>query len=359
MKQPRYFTPDDRRAMFEARDHIKDTLQPLTKHFAELYPPFSGFAYFSEDTYHDTAGSIVQISPASATTAHQQFQAANITNRRVDLQTTTVGGNFYEGRSDSKLVPSKMNPEQHSVAGFYVPAALGRRAAVFQLAFMREQLDGLSPDLVPIEKEFRNLLPNITPAMDELHNRAERYPNGSVADALFLDVPTTPNAMLFAWDTAQSTQLAQSNYPELRDFLSRAGEQVEDAALQIGGELLRPTGDGQLLAFEIPYPEYDRNSRHELSLYMYEIGLPATRALARVLKDITPAHKVHMGVSLGCVEQTTFDKSSPAVWDLSQADKKLGRGVTAIALTPTTEQIIKLTQPNFDPSVDILNNSSN
>lgn len=342
------FSESDRSVLFAIRDSLRDTIQPYTDEIAAENDAFEGIMLFAQDPYHsDSAASVVSINRPDLTLAKRTFQDTHVTNRRIALATSTLGGNFYNGSSDTELVPSKMNPN-HSVAGIYIPPGKYREPSVLQMAYTTHELVS-EPDLGAIQKKIGEATSRMTSLLDDLYNRSARYPTGSIGDALKLDTPTVPNSLLISWDIAQSTRHAGDNYPNLRDFLTLAGEAVAQKISPMGGEVLRPTGDGQLLGFTIPYPEYDTNDPYEVGMFLAQDGVAIAQEVVAILASFKQSHPgitTRITAGPGCVEETTFDKSSPGVWELSQADAQNTHN-SPLVFTRQALQLIALYSPSF------------
>lgn len=345
-----YFTNVDYQKMLEARQSIHDIILPIANTIESSIPSFDGFALFQQDYYHpDSAGAVVQVNATKTPPENLAFQRTHITNHRVDLNVSTLGNTFQDYKY--KLAESRMNPEQHLVAGLYLPEEVGKRAAaVLQLAFTKQLGAPSADELQEIKNYWELVVDDVTPQLDSLHSHAQRFPNRSVADALQLDVPTTPNAFVINWDTSHSREQAVDNYGKLRYDLTRRGQAFLDIAERYSGTLMRPTGDGQSFALEIPADQYDRLSDDSIARFAAKSLLPLVRELAKEASS-DGAAPVRIAVDLGRIEHTTFDMSSPALFTLADVSDmqphtrvSVGFGQRAIeALQLTNEDIKALT----------------
>ncbi len=333
--------------MYAARENLQGILAPAAATIAAEVPSFEGFILAQQDVYHpDSAGALAQFNAPQVNKDRLAFQTANVTGRRIDLSVSALGQTFTDGKY--QLEQSRMNPEQHLVAGIHVPEAVGKRAAsVFQMAFTKELGAPTPEQLDHIYQYWKALEPDCLPQLETLHQEAESYPNRSVADALLLDVPTTPNAFLIGWDTSGSRTQAAENYPELRDDLTLRGQRMADIMHDHNGIVLRPTGDGQMMALEIPSPEYDRLS--DVSIAQF-----ATKALIPLVRDILADFKadgrppVRVTVDLGRIEPTTFDKSSPTIFEMADASDKQPHDYTTVAFGRRAIEVLALTESQID-----------
>lgn len=339
-----HFDAHDRATMVAARSQIRDTMKPVAADIAHGVPSFEGFVLFQQDVYHtDSAGALTQVNNPYIPAERLKFQQEHIANRRVDLQVSTLGQTFTNGAY--RLEESAMNPN-HLVAGIHIPEQIGSRAAsVFQLAFTKS-LGSPAPDqLAAIEQYWRHIEPQILPYLTKLHHYASRYPNCSVSDALLLDTPTTPNAFVVAWDTSGSRQIAHTRYPQLRDHLTRSGAIYHQFVKDYGGRLLRPTGDGQAFAFEIPSPQYDRLSDASIAKFAYRTVVPAIK---HILSATNSSPAVRFAIGLGRIEHTTFDTSSPVLWELADTLDSLPRNELVVGFTPRVLQCLGVTTQELD-----------
>lgn len=336
-----YFTYHDYQAMAQERQAIHDIILPIADSIEANIPSFEGFALFQQDDYHpDSAGAIVQINATKTPAENLAFQQAHISNHRVDLTVSTLGQTFQDHKY--QLAESRMNPEQHLVAGLYLPAEIGKRAAgVVQLAFTRQLGEPSAEDLQQIKTQWELIADDVTPRLNALYAYAQRYPNKSVADALQLNVPTTPNAFVINWDTSHSRQQAEADYPKLRSDLTLRGQQFLDIVSDHGGRYMRPTGDGQSFALEIPAPPYNRLSSASIRAF-------AHTALYPLLTDLVAASKsdghppLRFAVELGRVELTTFDLSSPALFTLAAVSDQQPRDRIALGFGERAVQTLQL-----------------
>jgi hypothetical protein len=339
-----HFDAHDRATMVAVRSQIREAIQPLAAEIAHDIPSFEGFALFQQDLYHpDSAGTILQANAPAASSTRLQFQHDHIAGRRVDLDVSTLGSTFTTGRYE--LADSAMNTE-HAVAGIHIPEQLGVRAAsVFQLAFTKGLGLPTTEQLATIKQQWARVEPACLPHLATLRHYASRYPNQSVSDALLLDVPTTPNAFVVAWDMSGSRQAARTQYPRLRDHLTVYGELYHQFVAAHGGQLLGSTGDGQAFAFEIPSPQYDRLSGPSVARFARNSVVPA---LKQVLSAAPSSPAVRFAVGLGRIEHTTFDMSSPVLWELADVLDQLPRSELAVGYTPRVLQCLGLTATELD-----------
>lgn len=319
-----YFTEANLRTMNAARQSIHNALQPVANTLEQTVPSFEGFVLFQQDSYHpDSAAAIAQINARGVSQERLTFQQANVTNRRVDLEVSTLGQTFTTG--DYELQESSMNPEQHLVAGLHLPEAVGVRAAcVFQIAFSR-QLGSPSPENMTMIREYwQRTVPTCVPALEVLHRESRAFPTGSVADAMQLDVPSTPNAFVLTWDTSHSREQAAGNYGKLRYDLTLRGQAFTDIVEHYGGTLMRPTGDGQSFALPLSPEQCDRLSDISIRRYATQSLMPLVRELLQTARQDGKA-PVRFSVELGRIEPTTFDLSSPALFSNADVDERQPR----------------------------------
>lgn len=311
-----YFSESNVQIMVTARERLHTILKPAADSITKEIPSFEGFALFQQDTYHpDSAGAIAQFNAGNISTERLAFQNNHIVNRRVDLEVSTLGQTFQTG--SYQLEESRMNPHEHLVAGIHIPESIGKRAAsVFQLAFTRGDREPSSEQLKQILNYWKTLESGCLVQLEALHQQAELYPTRSVADALELDVPTTPNAFIIGWDTSGSRVQARDNYGKLRNDLTLRGQQFNDIVESYGGKLMRPTGDGQVFKLTIPSTEYNRLSDSSIGLFAYRTLIPMVRAL-RDTANSDGRPPVRFTVELGRVEKTTYDESSPTIFDMA------------------------------------------
>ena len=322
MKQMAYFGETNYQTMLTAREQLHNVLAPAATTIADSVPSFEGFVLFQQDSYHpDSAGAIAQFNATNVDSTRLAFQDAHVTNRRVDLDVSALGETFTTGRYE--LAESRMNPAEHLVAGIHIPELIGKRAAsVFQLAFSRNVSEPSPDDLAAIYRCWQHLAPDCLEPLETLHEQAQLYPNHSVSDALELDVPTTPNAFLMGWDTSGSRRQAATNYGKLRSDLTLRGQRFIDIIERHGGTLMRPTGDGQMFALELPVDKVDRLSDTSIASFAATALTPLVRELLAASRDErhTP---LRWTVDLGRIEHTTFDMSSPTIFeDASVSDRQ-------------------------------------
>lgn len=319
-----YFDDVNLTTMRAARQSIQDSLQPVANTLEQFMPSFEGFVLFQQDTYHpDSAAAVAQINARSVTPDRLAFQQAHVTNRRVDLAVSALGTTFTSGKY--QLEESRMNPEQHLVAGLHVPEVIGRRAAcVFQVAFSRQLGSPSAGDLAMIRSYWETIMPECTVALDVLYTQSHAFPTQSVADALQLDVPTTPNAFVISWDTSHSRRQAVDNYGKLRYDLTLRGQAFQDIVEQYGGSLMRPTGDGQSFALPLAPEHCDRLSDISIRSYASHTLMPLVKNLIHTARhDGKPP--VRFAIELGRIEPTTFDLSSPALFSNANVDERQPR----------------------------------
>lgn len=316
--------------MDTARDSLHRTLAPVADAVAEDVPSFEGFVLFQQDSYHpDSAGAIAQINARGVSRGRLVFQDTHILNRRVDLSVSALGEMFEHG--DYRLEESRMNPEHHLVAGIHIPEAVGKRAAsVFQLAFTREIGEPTADELAAIAQYWQSVEPDVLPQLETLHHLAEIFPNHSVSDALALDMPTTPNAFVVGWDASGSRTQAREQYGELRSDLTVRGHMFQDIVEAYGGRLMRPTGDGQMFALEIPSPAYDRLSDASIRSFAAHALIPMVRAL-RVAADFDDLPPIRITTDLGRIEHTTFDESSQSIFEMADVSDAQPHDRTTVA----------------------------
>lgn len=342
-----HFTPNDYERMVEARGQIHAILEPVANTIEAAVPSFEGFALFQQDTYHpDSAGAIVQINAAQTDERRLSFQEAHVANRRVDLSVSTLGQVFNHG--NYTLEESRMNPEQHLVAGLHLPEKIGKRAAsVFQLAFTKQIGSPSAEELARIRELWLAVAPECEAPLQALHTHAALFPNHSVSDALRLDVPTTPNAFVINWDTSHSREQAVADYGKLRYDLTLRGAKFLDIVERHSGKLMRPTGDGQSFALEIPAEQYNRLSDSSIAQFADEALLPMVKELAEEAKS-DGAAPVRFAVDLGRIEHTTFDLSSPALFALAETSDRQPHDKVSVGFGERAMQALQLTPADID-----------
>ena len=336
-----YFSNQHRQQMIATREALHSRLAPVADAISQEVSSFDGFVLFQQDEYHpDSAGSIAQINAHDISLGRLAFQDAHVVNRRVDLDVSTLGQTFQSGRY--ALEESRMNPEQHLVAGIHIPAHVGRRAAsVFQLAFTRELGEPTRDDLAMIRSYWERVEPDCIPHLEQLYTLAEVFPNHSVSDALALDTPTTPNAFLVGWDTSHSRTQAREQYGMLRSDLTVRGALFQDIVERYEGRLMRPTGDGQMFALEIPAAAYDRLSDSSIRSFATHSLIPMVRELRRAA-DFDNLPPIRITAELGRVERTTFDESSQSIFEMADVSDKQPHDHTTVAFGQRALRVLEL-----------------
>lgn len=342
-----YFCDSNKQAMVSEREQLASTLTPVAETIAQDVPSFEGFVLFQQDAYHpDSAGAIAQINAPQVDSSRLAFQNNHVANRRVDLEVSALGETFQNGRYE--LTESRMNPREHLVAGIHIPESLGHYAAsVFQLAFTRDHGEPTSDQLETIHRYWKTVEPECLSHLEILHRHAELFPNRSVADALELDVPTTPNAFIVGWDTSDSRVQTRENYGKLRSDLTLRGQQFTDIVEEFGGNLMRPTGDGQVFELFIPSSEYDRLSDTSIRLFAIRALIPMVQKL-REAATTDGRPPVRFTADLGRVEQTTFDHSSPTIFEMADVSDKQPHDHTTVAFGRRIIEALALTESQID-----------
>lgn len=341
------FDTENQNRMIVVRQQIDDTLRPFAGVIERRIPSFEGVALFYQDTYHpETAGTVAQINASTATDERLKFQNAHITNRRVDLGVSTLGQTFQYG--DYQLAESAMNPEQHLVAGLHITEQTGKRAAsVLQLAFAKEVGTPSSDELEMIHRYWEQFRPQYTPLLEALYAQSQTFPNKSVADALQLDTPTTPNAFAINWDTSGSREQAVGNYGNLRYELTLRGQRFLAIAEKHGAIYIQPTGDGQSFSLGIPPDQYDLLSDDSITLFAQETLYPLISELTTTAKQDNLDAPVRFAVELGCIEPTTLGASSPALFELADVSARLSHDRTALGFGRRAMHTLRLTDADI------------
>lgn len=306
--------------MLLVQQTMQDTLQGVVSEVSPYCPSLEGAVLFAQDTFHeDDAGAIAIANRPGISGEDVDFQRKNILGRRVDLSASTLGSTFETGLY--KIDQSMMNPEQQLVAGLLLPSQIGARAnAVVQFAFTKESDSPAGIQLEVLREYWSRVEDAFTQRLHGLAIDSMDFPNGSMTDALNLDLPTVPNAFALSWDTTKSRQVAQENYPTLRRELALRGRRFLDIVEHCGGRLLQSTGDGQSFALDLPSGP-TRLSRKD-------IGAFAANRLAPLLGELSIAAQeegtipVRFTVGLGRIEDTTLGPNGPILFSNATVSKE-------------------------------------
>jgi len=321
---------------------MQDTLQEVVGEVSPHCPSLEGAVLFAQDTFHeDEAGAVAIANVPSIDQERITFQRDNILGRRVDLSASALGYTFESG--SYKLEQSKMNPENHLVAGLLLPAQLGSRAnAVVQFAFTKESGYPAGVQLEVLRDYWSGVKDAFTYRLHELHTYSENFPNGSMTDALDLDVPTVPNAFAISWDTTNSRETADNDYPKLRRALALRGRQFLDIIERGGGRLLQGTGDGQSFALDLPVGLI-RLSREEIAVFASDKLAPLLDELAHAARQEDLIPDIRFAVDLGRIEETTLGPNGPVLFsnaNVSQEKETLiafGKNMRGILSNPSPD----------------------
>lgn len=331
------FSEKNRAAMQCAVEDISKILKPSAITIGREMPAFEGFALFVQDPYHeDSAGAITQVNAPQVDYGHFSFQEYAITGRRVDLSVSTLGETFASGIYE--LAESRMNPEQHLVAGIHVPEAAGKRAAaVFQMAFTRGK-DEASIDLSYIREYWATIEPRCLPLLETISREARNYPTGSIADPLRLHVPITPNAFVINWDVSESTKHAITYYPELRDELTLLADDYAKilADPTYRTSLINGQGDGQRLLLDIP-PETRLSPDKIRELAKTSLYPLVEKLEAKAAENGLP---VRIAIGIGRAEKTNLGPSGLVFFEVSDTSKQLPHSGVATGYTEDTQRLL-------------------
>ena len=314
--------------LLAAREAIREATEPVVQALG-AHASLDGAVFFARDNYYgDTASTVESINRSIHDDARYSFQREKISGRRVDLYSSAVGETF--GSGVQQYAQSRMNPDQHTVYG--VPLGDNSVDGVLQFAFSKEY--GELPDEADIVSVIDMHRKNLGIAANKYFAAGSHY--DSMADALLLDTPTTPNAYMVEWDLDGSTRSRQTSYPMLRDYLNHAAQAYRDIFTAVGGERMKANGDGETYRIELPYPGIDRNN-------LQQIGVFGQAVVKSVIADLLTTHNaiaknydgaigpMRVITELGHFEQTKMGESSPSMWDLSEVAKQAARGQDTIA----------------------------
>lgn len=274
-------------------------IAPLVDALAE-FPAFNGAVLFVPDRYHaDSAGAVAAVNATGRPTRQLAFTRRHILGRRVDLRATTLGDMFRHPTTDYQ--PSRLNPGGHVVYGL----AVGQPAlpsAIIQLAFDTTQTLPL-PSVTQLRDLSADQAASINQATKDLLRASAKLP--SLADALMLNTPTTPNAFVIMWDITGSSQLARQRYGHLRHFLNTFGPQVATLAAAAGGSITSLRGDGQNIV--VMFPDWvDRADNTSIQRFVVTVARPlmadiraAQRAIGRPMNI-----QIRLSAGLAHVEQS-------------------------------------------------------
>lgn len=241
------------------------------------HPAFTGAVLFVPDGHHaGAAGAAVTVNAGGRSRRQLAFTQRHVAGRRVDLRASTLGEMFRDPRS--AYLPSRLNPRGHQVFGLGVPSAGGAQGsprAMVQLAFDVHQAHTL-PAPTFIQDAFADAAGQVTAATHELLRAGQAVP--SIADALLLATPTTPNAYVVIWDVAGSTKLARTQYGWLRHYLNEFGGRVAALVDEAGGRITSHRGDGQNIVLVLP-ETVDPADPASLRQYEADVAQPLVRAI--------------------------------------------------------------------------------
>ncbi len=330
---------DTRRQMHNEQAAATQALGSFADIMAGDYPSFEGVVCYTQDTYHPDAAVIAYANRQSLPSKLGKFQQEHIAGRRVDLATTTVGMTFADKQTDDGLSPSRMNPDQHSVLGIYLPES----KSVAQLAFTNELIARRHiPNMDTILDEFNRFQEPLEASLGHIGVISQDYITQSVSDTLKLKMPTTPDTALVGWDISGSSELSAADYPELRAYLHEQGSFVRNIVeAHPTGRFLSET-DGQLYRIDIP-PSYNPNIKRELGQFVVDILEPILEETAGYLRGADRLrersgdvrYSVRIAAEVGRIEKMPSGYNGPVFWELQKLSKNLPRDErVALALGP-------------------------
>lgn len=330
---------DTRRQVRSEQAVVEQTLGSFAGIMADDYPSFEGVVCYTRDTYYPDADVIARANRQGLTKKLGKFQQENIAGRRVDLATTTVGMTFADKQTDDGLSPSRMNPNQHSVFGLYLPQS----QSVAQLAFTNDMLTRRhTPNIDTIMRGFARFQEPLEASLGHISLISQDYLTGSAADLLKHGMPITSDTALVGWDISGSTEFSAADYPELRAYLHEQGSDIRNIVeAHPTGHFLSET-DGQLYRIDIP-PAYNPNIKRELGQFVVDILEPILEEIAGYLRGVDRLRElsgdvrypVRIAAEVGRIEKMPSGYNGPVFWELQKLSKDLPReDRVALALGP-------------------------
>lgn len=312
---------------------LEAALQPLANALSGTTSLNSVTAYVKDLKYPAVAAPVVTIYGRHATKKRLEFVQTAIEGRQINLSSSVLGDIFRS--KQSRLHKSRLNPSQ-TIWGGVIATSEG--AAVIECRF--DTRTGRLPTEAAMTNAWQEYKDDIRSAMTPILKHAE-----SLSDALYLNVPITPNAFVIKWDVADSMHYASRHYGDLRHFLL-SFQHIIRRLLPSGARLLPLDGDGQYIIIPLP-DKLDPHSAKELRVFARQVIPPLLTRLEyahQTLSDIsTQPIRLHLGVGLGYVEITAWnDDISPAMWEINSKMRAASGGthLVNISYTPTARAVL-------------------
>lgn len=340
----RYFNEQDRHSLMDTRENLNEILQHTSESLSDEIVAFDGLALFYRDRKNPQQAGV--IAEAVSTRHKQKTSLENpVSNRYIDLSIATVGKTFETG--DFLLEPSKLNPLQHDVIGHLMRGDSTREDFVIQAAFDKKRPQETITDeqLSSLQTRLEAIAPQCVTIINSLQEQSLAFPTSSLLDALELNTPSTPNALIFTWDTSNSRAQATSSYGKLKADLALRLQRFEDIITHYNGKIISNNGDGQTYSLEIPTDA--RLSRSKLQQYADTTLVPMLgELLASARHDNKPP--LRFSVDIGYIDNTPLGKSSPVLYELATTSDQQPRDRTTVAFGRAALDKLQLTKETFE-----------
>lgn len=308
-----------------AQNELELAITPLVEGLSDV-PSFNGAVLFVADHWHrQSAGAVALVHTPGLSDERLHFTNANINNRRVDITATTVGQTFQTRQS--RLSPSRMNPDEHTVWGAYMTPG-HNEAAVLQLAFDNSLPLPSEEVLASAWEPYSTIINDATEALI----RAD-LDRTSLANDLLLDTPVTPNAFVIKWDITRSTKMVHHQYPLFRQYLDELERSINALTETYSGRIVAYGGDGQNIVIDIP-EGIDRTNLAEIGAFGARTAAPLTRAILEAHAQIASSYaalrpNIRVGLDLGHTELSELGEETGSVfWSAAETIDSLPRNQT-------------------------------
>lgn len=316
-------------------DRLNRHITPLVQELA-TFAPFTGAVLFVSDKHHAASADAISVVNASRRPDMLAFTNTHVADHRVDLRASELGKTFATGKS--VLARSRLYPERHLVYG--LPCVLNStNDAVVQLAF-DTKVPGSLPSANAIQSAWLANKQHIIQSSAELLQATQRV--ASLGDALLLNVPTTPNAIVIKWDVVHSTPAAQRDYPLFRAYLNELGTRIAQAAAEYGAEIAAHTGDGQNIVLQFP-PGIDVSSREALKSFVTMTALPLVVRMQQEQDTLSTAFdlEIRIAVGVGHVERTELGETTGPIFFELAALLKQPAQCAGVLYAPSLTQLLR------------------
>lgn len=274
-----------------AREDVARSIVPAVDALAP-YPSFISAVVFVADNFHtDSAGAYAHVPAPRRSPEQTAYTTSAIEGHRIAFNASRLGRLMTAGEGEGALLPSQMNPREHQVFGIREWTHFGAKQAPVAVQFAFSAKEGGHPTDATVLEAYHAAREDVLPAVSALAARVDQ--GESLADRSLLLPPVTPNAIAMMWDTTSSTAHAEKHFTATQLFIDDTAAIIKEIVTEHGGEIIKPTGDGQRGVFWLP-DTIDPNDRQAVETYRHLVMQGVYRDVAQQIGPVSAKTGIHI-----------------------------------------------------------------